>query len=75
VCRLAEPWSGSDYSMGIGKASERYSPPPRRDPTADQAKYFLDIGVRHFPVGTDITFMHQWWKMQGEDMRKALGGS
>lgn len=37
--------------------------------------HFLDMGVRHFSVGTDITFMHQWWKTQGEDMRKALGGS
>jgi 4-hydroxy-2-oxoheptanedioate aldolase len=87
-------WGGSDYSMGIGKAGERYSPelrvverrvfetaikmgvPPRAEiATADQAKYFLDMGVRHFSVGTDITFMHQWWKTQGEDMRKALGGS
>ena len=49
--------------------------PPRTEiATADQAKYFLDIGVRHFSVGTDITFMNQWWKTQGEDMRKALGG-
>src|SRR5437016_5647354 len=41
--------------------------------TADQAKYFLDMGVRHFSVGTDITILHQWWKSQGEDLRKALG--
>ena len=48
--------------------------PPRAEiATADQAKYFLDMGVRHFSVGTDIQFMHQWWKSQGEDMRKALG--
>src|SRR6266702_6386745 len=82
-------WGGSDYSMGIGRAGERYSPerrvvetaikmgvPPRAEiATADQAKYFLDMGVRHFSVGTDITVLHQWWKAQGEDLRKALGGS
>jgi len=33
------------------------------------------MGVRHFSVGTDITVLRQWWKSQGEDMRKALGGS
>src|SRR5213083_433185 len=85
-------WGGSDYSMGIGRAGERYSPelrvverrvfetaikmgvPPRAEiATADQAKYFLDMGVRHFSVGTDITVLHQWWKAQGEDLRKALG--
>ena len=32
------------------------------------------MGVRHFSVGTDITVLHQWWKSQGEDLRKALGG-
>ena len=85
-------WGGSDYSMGMGRPGERYSPelrvverrvfetaikmgvPPRAEiATADQAKYFLDMGVRHFSVGTDITVLHQWWKSQGEDMRKALG--
>ena len=36
--------------------------PPRAEiATADQAKYFLDMGVRHFSVGTDITVLHQWW--------------
>src|SRR5213083_437385 len=87
-------WGGSDYSMGIGRAGERYTPelraierrvfetaikmgvPPRAEiNTADQAKYFLDMGVRHFCIGTDITILHQWWKSQGEDLRKALGGS
>ena len=34
----------------------------------------LRIGVRHFSVGTDITVLHQWWKSQAEDLRKALGG-
>jgi 4-hydroxy-2-oxoheptanedioate aldolase len=50
--------------------------PPRAEiNTSDQAKYFLDMGVRHFSVGTDINILHQWWKAQGEDMRKALEGA
>jgi len=49
--------------------------PPRAEiNTADQAKYFLDMGVRHFCIGTDITILHQWWKAHGEDLRKALEG-
>ena len=87
-------WGGSDYSMGIGRAGERYSPelraverrvfetaikmgvPPRAEiNTSDQAEYFLDMGVRHFCIGTDINILHQWWKAQGEDLRKALEGS
>jgi len=33
-----------------------------------------DMDVRHFSVGTDITILHQCWKSQGEDLRKALRG-
>src|SRR6266511_2349228 len=85
-------WGGYDYSMGIGRAGERYSPelrvverrvfetaikmgvPPRAEiPTADQARYLLDMGVRHLSVGTDITILHQWWKSQDQDLLKALG--
>jgi hypothetical protein len=34
--------------------------PPRAEiNTSDQAKYFLDMGVRHFSVGTDINILHQ----------------
>jgi 4-hydroxy-2-oxoheptanedioate aldolase len=43
--------------------------------TADQAKYYLDMGVRHFCIGTDVNILFQWWKDQGEDLRKALGGA
>jgi 4-hydroxy-2-oxoheptanedioate aldolase len=40
--------------------------------TADDAKRYLDMGARHFCIGTDIAILHQWWKNEGEDMRKAL---
>jgi len=40
--------------------------------TADEAKRYLDMGARHFCIGTDIAILHQWWQKEGEDMRKAL---
>lgn len=50
--------------------------PPRAEiNTADQAKYYLDLGVRHFCIGTDITILFQWLKSQGDDLRKALEGA
>ena len=78
-------WGGSDHSMGIGRAGERYSPsatrsgaPRVRNGHQDgRAEFFYKKKKkknRHFSVGTDITILHQWWKSQGEDMRKALGG-
>jgi 2-keto-3-deoxy-L-rhamnonate aldolase RhmA len=47
--------------------------PPRAEiNTADQAKYYLDLGVRHFCIGTDITILHGWWKSHGETLRRAI---
>jgi 4-hydroxy-2-oxoheptanedioate aldolase len=50
--------------------------PPRAEiNTADQAKYYLDLGVRHFCIGTDINILHNWWKAHGETLRKAIEGA
>jgi 4-hydroxy-2-oxoheptanedioate aldolase len=50
--------------------------PPRAEiNTADQAKDYLDMGVRHFCIGTDITILFNWWKTQGDDLRNAIEGA
>lgn len=50
--------------------------PPRAEiNSADETKEYLDMGVRHFSVGTDITILHDYWKREGEGVRQALGGS
>lgn len=41
----------------------------------DQAKEFLDMGVRHFSIGTDITILFGWWKENGEKLWKAMEGA
>jgi 4-hydroxy-2-oxoheptanedioate aldolase len=41
--------------------------------SADQAKRYLDMGVRHFCVGTDVSILRAWFKTQGEAMREVLG--
>src|SRR5207237_9015401 len=47
--------------------------PPRCEiNSVDQAKYYLDMGVRHFCIGTDIGVWYQWCAQQGEAMRRAL---
>jgi 2-keto-3-deoxy-L-rhamnonate aldolase RhmA len=38
----------------------------------DQAKYYLDLGVRHFCLGTDITIFYNWLKENGEKLRRTL---
>jgi 2-keto-3-deoxy-L-rhamnonate aldolase RhmA len=40
--------------------------------SVDQAKYYLDLGVRHFCIGTDLAILFDWWKRNGEPMRQLL---
>ena len=42
--------------------------------SVDAAKYYLDLGVRHFSIGTDIMVLHRWMKENGEALRKEIVG-
>jgi len=53
--------------MGVQPRAEIQSP--------DQAKRYLDMGVRHFSIGTDIFVLYTYWKENGEKLRKALEGA
>lgn len=68
---------GSDEIKAVEKhvieTSIKMGVPPRAEiNTADQAKYYLDMGVRHFCIGTDVNILFNWWKGQGEDLKKAV---
>lgn len=55
------------------ETSLRMGVPPRAEiNTADQAKYYLDMGVRHFCIGTDVNILFDWWKAHGDSVRKAV---
>ncbi len=38
----------------------------------EQAKPYIEMGVRHFCIGWDIRIIHSWCKEQAEGMRKLL---
>ncbi len=38
----------------------------------EQAKEYLDLGVRHFCIGTDFSILSHWWKANGEQLRKLV---
>ena len=40
--------------------------------TIADAKQYLDMGVRHFSIGTDLAILHGWWKEQGEGLRRVI---
>lgn len=50
--------------MGVHPRAEINSP--------EQAEYYLDMGVRHFCLGTDIAILYQWLKENGEALRKMI---
>ncbi len=50
--------------MGVPPRAEIWSP--------DQAKEYLDMGVRHFSIGTDIAILYGWWKDNGNRLREAI---
>ena len=57
----------------VFKTAIKMGIPPRAEiQTVDQAKEFLDMGVRHFSIGTDITILYGWWKQNGENLWKAM---
>ena len=43
--------------------------------TPDQAKYYLDMGVRHFNLAVDIVILYNWLKQNGESLRRAVEGA
>jgi 4-hydroxy-2-oxoheptanedioate aldolase len=38
----------------------------------EQAKEYLDMGVRHFCIGTDLFILYQWFQREGQKMRELL---
>ncbi len=47
---------------------------PRVDAVSslEEAKEFIEMGVRHFCTGTDLRIIYDWCKQNGEEMRKLL---
>jgi 4-hydroxy-2-oxoheptanedioate aldolase len=59
----------------VFETAMRMGIPPRCEITSpDEAKRYLDMGVRHFCVGTDLLVWAHWCRTTGEAMRRALEG-
>lgn len=39
----------------------------------EEAKKYLDLGVKHFCIGTDVGILFDWFRHNGRDMRNLLG--
>ncbi len=56
----------SALKNGVAPRAEIESP--------DQAKYYMDLGVKHFCISTDIMLLYRSWKQKGEELRKVVEG-
>jgi len=43
--------------------------------SVDQAGYYLDLGVRHFSLGTDFYILYHWLEENGGKLRKVVTGA
>jgi len=41
----------------------------------DQARRYLDMGVRHFCIGWDVAILFEWFKQNGQAMREIFSGA
>ena len=59
----------------VFKTAIRMGVPPRAEiGSPDQAKEYLDMGVRHFSIGTELYILIKWWASNGENLRKVISG-
>ncbi len=41
----------------------------------DNVEYYLDMGVRHFRIGSDMAILHNYWQSNGNGLRKLVSGA
>ena len=58
--------------MVIEKSIQAGVPPRIELMNLDNIDYYLDLGVRHFRMGTDMAILKRFWQTQGEALRERL---
>jgi hypothetical protein len=56
----------------IEAAIRRGIPPRAEIVTPGDAKYYLELGVRHFNLNVDLWILLNWWTVNGKTLREAL---
>ncbi len=41
----------------------------------DQAARYIEMGVKHFCIGWDVSILYAWWRENGAKLRSALGAN
>jgi 4-hydroxy-2-oxoheptanedioate aldolase len=43
--------------------------------TPEEAKPFLEMGIRHFGIGTDLAILYNWWKENAQELGELVAGA
>ncbi len=63
-----------EVERGVIATCLRMGVAPRAEiESADDAQYYLDLGVQHFCMGSDLNILYDWWTAQGDALRSAVG--
>ena len=65
-----EVWEVQEYV--IKTALSKGVQPRAEISTPDDAKRYLDLGVRHFCIGTDLSILYRWWQENAKELRQAI---
>ena len=65
VCEAERHVIATALKMGLAPRAEIAHP--------GQARKYLDMGVKHFCIGTDMCILFDWFKANGAEMKKMLG--
>lgn len=72
--QMADP-EVADAMKKTFELSIKMGVPPRAEiQSADEMKQYLDCGVRHFSLGTDVVILYNYWKNEGEKVLRAMEG-
>lgn len=59
----------------VVETSIKMGVPPRIElQNLDNIQYYLEMGVRHFRIGHDMAILRDYWKRNGEALRKLMAG-
>ena len=72
--QMADPDVAAAQEKTFKMALDMGVPPRAEINSADETKKYLDMGVRHFSIGTDITIHYNFWKNEGEKVIRAMQG-
>ena len=72
---LTDPAIRATEKQVIEKCLEMGVQPRAEIDSPDAARYYLDLGVRHFCIGMDIMILYHWLRRNGEELRKVVDGA